>query len=172
MIKPIQLSTILVSKTDQNFTSNNKSEQHTDFKATLLNNNNNNYSKNQSIKDDSSIDQKYNSIYAARRFSETNGNNTGRAHTVQCKPNKWKRPALNLNPSADEKGNINEDETNQKFTPAYASVSSIRIDNHVTCLEAIQILLDKYHVRKKMEILFLFYFDVYHFLNANLAILI
>ena len=46
MIKPIQLSTILVSKTDQNFTSNNKSEQHTDFKATLLNNNNNNYSKN------------------------------------------------------------------------------------------------------------------------------
>ncbi len=35
----------------------------------------------------------------------------------------------------------------QMFIPAYASVSSVNIDNKTTCLKAIQILLDKFHVR-------------------------
>jgi hypothetical protein len=32
------------------------------------------------------------------------------------------------------------------FIPAYASISSIQIDNKTTTLEAIRILLDKYHI--------------------------
>ena len=102
----------------------------TDFKATLLNDD-----LKQSSFDDSSLDTK--------GFNKSSSQ-YGRSHTVKYKPTKWKRPALQN--SFDSKNIQKVENETQKFIPAYASVSSIRIDNQITCQKAIQILLDKYHV--------------------------
>lgn len=63
-----------------------------------------------------------------------------RSQTVKCKPTKSKtRPALNSMVDIEK----NESEM---FVPNYASVSNICIDNQITCIEAIKILLEKYQV--------------------------
>ena len=64
-----------------------QSEQHTDFKATLIRDS---YSQRQSSLDDSSLNKKK----VNKNFNE-NEAHSARAQTVKCKPNKWKRPSLN-----------------------------------------------------------------------------
>lgn len=125
--QPIQLSTVNEELGEIN--SSLKSEKYTNFKATLIPNFN-----RQSCLDDSSLNKKID-----KTLNESDGQ-SGRAHTVKCKPNKWKRPSLN------KECNIDKENEFQNFIPAYASVSSIRIDNTTTCLEAIRILLEKYHI--------------------------
>lgn len=39
------------------------------------------------------------------------------------------------------------------FIPAYASVTSINIDNKITCLKAIEIVLDKFHVKLEKNLI-------------------
>ena len=77
--------------------------------------------------DDSSL---LRNVDPAKQFS--------RSQTVKCKTNKWKRPQLS------SKLVENED---QMFIPSYGSVSAIRIDSQTSCLNAIKILLEKFHVR-------------------------
>jgi len=67
-----------------------------------------------------------------------------RSQTVKCKPSKSK-PRPTLNNIVDIKNNI-ENNQSEMFVPNYASVSNICIDNQITCIEAIKILLDKYQV--------------------------
>lgn len=130
--QPIQLSISNTSSNtfDDQSLSSNKSDMQTDFKATLLNDD-----LKQSSFDDSSLDTK--------AFNKSSSQ-YGRSHTVKYKPTKWKRPALQN--SFDSKNIQKVENETQKFIPAYASVSSIRIDNQITCQKAIQILLDKYHI--------------------------
>jgi hypothetical protein len=63
-----------------------------------------------------------------------------RSQTVKCKSIKSK-PRPTLNSIVDMEKNESE-----MFVPNYASVSNICIDNQITCIEAIKILLEKYQV--------------------------
>lgn len=80
--------------------------------------------------------------------SSTNSspNSLFRSQTVKYRPNKWKRTPLVASKDTGDKTNQTTDSTESMFVPSYGSVSSICINNRTTCLEAISILFDKFHV--------------------------
>lgn len=72
-----------------------------------------------------------------------------RSQTVKYKSNKWKRTSII--DQEDDKEQTPGSDNEQMFVPNYGSMSSICVDNKTTCLKAIKILLEKFHIENSPE---------------------